>query len=55
MPHGDHPDSFVEVITNFIDSTEPYQSNPELVRKALQTGVAQSAEYVAADVASDLA
>jgi pimeloyl-ACP methyl ester carboxylesterase len=55
MPHGDHPDRFVEVITNFIDSTEPYQSNPELVRKALQTGVAQSAEYVAADAASDLA
>jgi hypothetical protein len=26
-----------------------------MVRKALQTGVAQSAEYVTADVASDLA
>lgn len=53
MPHGDHPDRFVQIVHQFIDSTEPYESDPELVRKALQTGVAQYAEYSPAD--SDLA
>ncbi|OBK23925.1 alpha/beta fold hydrolase [Mycobacterium asiaticum] len=53
MPHGDHPDRFVQIVHQFIDATEPYESDPELVRKALQTGVAQYAEYSPAD--SDLA
>lgn len=53
MPHGDHPDRFVQIVHQFIDTTEPYESDPELVRKALQTGVAQYAEYSPAD--SDLA
>ncbi|OBK12581.1 alpha/beta fold hydrolase [Mycobacterium asiaticum] len=53
MPHGDHPDRFVQIVLQFIDSTEPFESDPELVRNALQTGVAQCAEYAPAD--SDLA
>lgn len=41
MPHGDQPDRFVEIIHRFIDATEPYQHQPERMRKALQTGVGQ--------------
>ncbi|MDP7705387.1 MULTISPECIES: alpha/beta fold hydrolase [unclassified Mycobacterium] len=52
MPHGDHPDRFVEVVQRFIDSTAPYEHQPELMRKALQTGVRQ---YADVDAESDLA
>lgn len=53
MPHGDHPDRFIEIVERFVDSTEPYDCHPELMRKALQTGVRQYADYAPAD--SDLA
>ncbi|MBX9978331.1 MAG: alpha/beta hydrolase, partial [Mycobacterium gordonae] len=52
MPHGDHPDRFVEVVQRFIDSTAPYEHHPELMRKALQTGVRQ---YTSVEAESDLA
>ena len=54
MPHGDHPDRFVEVVCQFIDSTEPFAHDPELVRAALQTGMRQYAND-AEDNLSDLA
>jgi pimeloyl-ACP methyl ester carboxylesterase len=53
MPHGDHPERFVHIVEQFIDSTEPYDYRPELTRTALQTGVRQYADYARAD--SDLA
>jgi pimeloyl-ACP methyl ester carboxylesterase len=43
LPHGDHPDRFVEVVNQFIDATEPFAYDPELVRAALQTGIHQYA------------
>lgn len=55
MPHGDHPDRFVETVLQFIDSTEPYEHDPELMRRALQTGVRQYTDNAFADVASELA
>ncbi|OBJ51708.1 alpha/beta fold hydrolase [Mycobacterium sp. 1423905.2] len=53
MPHGDHPDRFVRIVHEFIDSTQPYESDPKVVRKALQTGVRQYPDYAPVD--SDLA
>lgn len=47
MPHDDHPDRFVRVVEQFIDSTEPFAYQPELMQKALQTGVRQYADYEA--------
>ncbi|OBF20912.1 hypothetical protein A5725_15460 [Mycobacterium kubicae] len=53
MPHGDHPDRFVQIVHQFIDSTEPYEYDPQMVRTALQTGERQYLDDAAAD--SDLA
>ncbi|BDB43869.1 MULTISPECIES: alpha/beta fold hydrolase [Mycobacterium] len=55
MPHGDHPDRFVQIVQKFIDSTEAFDSDPELIRQALKTGERQYADYEPADSASDLA
>lgn len=55
MPHGDHPDRFVQIIHEFIDSTEPYRYDPVLMRKALQTGVRQYADHAVDAGASELA
>lgn len=55
MPHGDHPDRFVAVIEQFIDSTEPFTFDAQLRRLALQTGVHQQVECLSTDSASDLA
>ncbi|WP_291990901.1 alpha/beta hydrolase [Luteitalea sp.] len=55
MPHGDHPNRFVEVVQRFIDSTTPHQHQPDLMRKALQTGVRQDLHAPVVNVASDLA
>ncbi|OBK28946.1 hypothetical protein A5634_19250 [Mycobacterium asiaticum] len=53
MPHGDHPERFVDIIHQFIDSTEPYEYQPETVRRALQTGVRQYDTSV--EITKDLA
>jgi len=39
MPFRDHPDRFVEVVERFIDSTEPGDHDPDLMRSQLQTGI----------------
>ena len=41
MPFRDHPDRFVEVVERFIDSTEPGDHDPDLMRSQLQTGIRQ--------------
>ena len=51
MPFRDHPARFVEVVERFIDSTEPGDHDPDLMRSQLQTGIrrvttAASAEAV---------
>jgi pimeloyl-ACP methyl ester carboxylesterase len=41
MPFRDHPARFVEVVERFIDSTEPGDHDPDLMRSQLQTGIRQ--------------
>jgi pimeloyl-ACP methyl ester carboxylesterase len=41
MPFRDHPDRFIEVVERFIDSTEPGDHDPDLMRSQLQTGIRQ--------------
>jgi pimeloyl-ACP methyl ester carboxylesterase len=41
MPFHDHPARFVEVVERFIDSTEPGDHDPDLMRSQLQTGTRQ--------------
>ncbi len=55
MPHGDHPDRFVAIVEQFIDSTEPFVYDQELMRVALQTGVRQYASQEPDDDTSELA
>jgi pimeloyl-ACP methyl ester carboxylesterase len=55
MPHGDQPDRFVAIVERFIDSTEPFTYDPELLRAALQTGIRQYANDELDDNASNLA
>jgi pimeloyl-ACP methyl ester carboxylesterase len=43
MPFHDHPARFVEVIERFIDSTEPGDHDPDLMRSQMQTGTRQVA------------
>ena len=38
MPFHDHPARFVEVVERFIDSTEPGDHDPDVMRSELQTG-----------------
>jgi pimeloyl-ACP methyl ester carboxylesterase len=39
MPFHDHPARFVDVVERFIDSTEPGDHDPDLMRSQLQTGI----------------
>lgn len=55
VPHDTDPDRFVATIEKFIDSTEPFAYEPELVRMALQTGVGQYAGDGPDEHESDLA
>ncbi|GAB3022127.1 alpha/beta fold hydrolase [Mycobacterium bourgelatii] len=55
MPHADHPDRFVRIVEQFIDSTEPFTYDPDLHRLALQTGVRQVPDYERDGNESDLA
>jgi pimeloyl-ACP methyl ester carboxylesterase len=41
MPFHDHPARFVDVVERFIDSTEPGDHDPDLMRSQLQTGIRQ--------------
>jgi len=41
MPFHDHPDRFVDVVGRFIDSTEPGDHDPDLMRSQLQTGISR--------------
>jgi pimeloyl-ACP methyl ester carboxylesterase len=52
VPHDTHPDRFVATVEKFIDATEPFVYDPDLVRAALQTGVGQ---YAGDEHESDLA
>lgn len=52
VPHDTHPDRFVATVEKFIDSTEPFAYDAELMRVALQTGVSQ---YAGDEHESDLA
>jgi pimeloyl-ACP methyl ester carboxylesterase len=54
-PHRDHPDRFVAVVEQFIDSTEPSVYDPDLMRAALQTGIRQCANNEPDDDTSELA
>lgn len=42
FPFHDDPDRFVEVVEQFIDSTEPAVYDQELLRKLLRTGISES-------------
>jgi pimeloyl-ACP methyl ester carboxylesterase len=55
VPHDDHPDRFVKIVEQFIDSTEPFAYDPDLLRAALQTGVRQYANNEPNEHESDLA
>jgi pimeloyl-ACP methyl ester carboxylesterase len=55
MPHGDQPDRFVAIVERFIDSTEPFTYDPDLLRAALQTGIRQYANDEQDADASNLA
>ncbi len=55
MPHRDHPDRFVAIVEQFIDSTEPFVFDPDLLRAALQTGIRQYANNEPEDNELDLA
>jgi pimeloyl-ACP methyl ester carboxylesterase len=41
VPHDTHPQRFVATVEKFIDSTEPFAYQPDLMRVALQTGVSR--------------
>jgi len=55
MPHRDHPDRFVAIVEQFIDSTDPYAYDPDLMHAAVQTGIRQYTNDAPDDFASDLA
>ncbi len=55
VPHDDHPDRFVKIVEQFIDSTESFAYDPDLLRAALQTGVRQYANNEPNEHESDLA
>lgn len=55
VPHDDHPDRFVKIVEQFIDSTEPFAYDPDLLRAALQTGVRQYGNDEPNEHESDLA
>jgi pimeloyl-ACP methyl ester carboxylesterase len=44
MPFHDHPDRFVDIVEQFIDSTEPAEHDPELLESLLRTGIRQYAD-----------
>lgn len=56
LPHRDHPARFVQIVEEFIDSTEPGDFDPDRMRSELQTGMREIAATVADDDAdaSDL-
>jgi pimeloyl-ACP methyl ester carboxylesterase len=43
FPFHDDPARFVEVVERFIDSTEPSEYDPELLRRLLRTGISERA------------
>jgi len=55
MPHRDHPNRFVAIVEQFIDSTDPYAYDPDLMHAAVQTGIRQYTNDAPDDFASDLA
>jgi pimeloyl-ACP methyl ester carboxylesterase len=57
MPFHDHPARFVDVVERFIDSTEPGDHDPDLMRSQLQTSIRRitTAASVDADAEQALA
>ncbi len=49
FPFHDHPDRFVEVVENFIDSTEPAEYDQDLLRELLRTGLTEGTISGSAD------
>jgi len=54
LPHRDHPARFVQIIEDFIDSTEPGEFDPDVMCAQLKSGMREMAETVTDDDASDL-
>jgi pimeloyl-ACP methyl ester carboxylesterase len=52
MPHHDHPDRFVRVVQQFIDSTKPAEYDEELLNSLMWTGARQYADSEPADAVS---
>jgi hypothetical protein len=38
MPFHDHPGRFVETVEQFVDSAQPADNDPDLLRSLLETG-----------------
>jgi pimeloyl-ACP methyl ester carboxylesterase len=51
-PFHDHPDRFIEIVEQFIDSTEPAEYDEDLQRSLLKTGIRQYADSEPVETAS---